>query len=435
MATRALQPSAVAAPTRLVSLDVFRGLTMAAMVIVNNPGDWSNVYAPLLHAEWNGWTPTDLIFPFFLFIVGVSITLSRRSASWGSIVRRALIIFALGLFLAGFPRFNVSTWRIPGVLQRIAVCYFVAAGTYKALRSRRGPELGTRGPGLGTRERLRPERGGGAQSGEAGPPSESAWGWGPTRIKKRGSGRLSGKGAKERAAPFLALVAIVLILIYWAILMLVPPPGGVAGDLSPEGNLGAHIDRALMAGHLWRPRWDPEGLLSTIPAIATTMFGILVGLWLGSTAPSGRKASGMAIGGAVALAAGLAWDPFFAINKNLWTSSYVLFTAGFASLLLAIIYWIIDVQGWRRWTQPFVILGANAITLYVLSGLLAKTLGVVKVTDAAGREVGLGHYLFVEIFAPLASPKNASLLYALANLVALFAVLAWMYRRRLFLRV
>lgn len=370
MAARTL---AAPAPTttRLISLDVFRGLTMAAMVVVNNPGDWDSVYAPLLHAEWHGWTPTDLIFPFFLFIVGVSITLSRRSASWGSIARRAAIIFALGLFLNGFPRFDLQTWRIPGVLQRIAVCYLIAAGLYRIVPAR-----------------------------------------------STATGRL-------RAAGGLAAAAAALCVVYWLVMTRVAPPGGAAGDLSPEGNLGAHIDRAIMAGHLWRPQWDPEGLLSTLPAIATALFGVVAGVWITSTATAARKTTGLVAGGLVGLVLGYAWSPFFPINKPLWTSSYVLFTAGAASLLLGVCYWTIDVRGWRGWTKPFVILGANAIALYVASGLLADTLAL----------TGAGRDAYVNIFAPLASPKNASLLYALANLALLFVPLAWMYRRRIFLRV
>jgi predicted acyltransferase len=205
----------------------------------------------------------------------------------------------------------------------------------------------------------------------------------------------------------------------------VPPPGGAASDLTPEGNLGAYIDRAVMGGHLWKPRWDPEGLLSTAPAIATTLVGIVVGLWLGSTAAAARKALGLAGAGILGIALGSAWNPWFPINKALWTSSYVLFTAGAACLLLAICYWMIDARRWRGWTKPFVILGSNAIALYVASGLLADILGV----------TGAGRAIYLNIFAPIASPENASLLYALANLVVLFALLAWMYRRRIFLRV
>ena len=361
---------------RLISLDVFRGLTMAAMVIVNNPGDWGAVYAPLLHADWHGWTPTDLIFPFFLFIVGVSITLSRKSASWGSIARRAAIILALGLLLAGYPRFDVARWRIPGVLQRIALCYLAAAAAY----------------------------------------------------------RLGGAGTRRQPV-IIAGLAAALLLGYWAVMMLVPAPGGVAGDLSPEGNLGAWIDRTLMAGHLWRPRWDPEGLLSTAPSIATTLLGIVAGLCLTSEWPPERKAAWLGVGGAAAIAVGLAWSVVFPINKNLWTSSYAVFTAGCASILLSLCYWIIDVKGWRRWTTPLVVLGVNAITLFVASALLVKTLNLFRVAGPDGREISVSRWAYLHWFLPFAEPKNASLLYAVANLALLSMLLAWMYRRRIFLRV
>lgn len=363
-------------PQRLVSLDVFRGLTMAAMVIVNNPGDWGNVYWPLLHAEWHGWTPTDLIFPFFLFIVGVSITLSRKSAGWGSILRRSAIIFALGLFLAGYPRFDIERWRIPGVLQRIAVCYLVSASLFKLTT-----------------------------------------------------------GDRRRQTAVMTGVAAALALAYWGVMTLVAPPGGVAGDLTPEGNLAAWVDRTLMEGHLWRPRWDPEGLLSTVPAVATTLLGIVAGLCLGGGWTPARKAAALAVGGGAAAAIGLAWGAVFPINKPLWTSSYAVFTAGAASLLLAVCYWAIDVRGWRRWTTPLVVLGVNAITLFVASGLLVKTLALIRVGGPDGREISVSRWAYLHGFVPLASPKNASLLYALANLVVLFGVLWWMYRRRLFLRV
>lgn len=366
----------VSSGTRLVSLDVFRGLTMAAMVIVNNPGDWGNVYAPLLHAPWHGWTPTDLIFPFFLFIVGVSITLSSKSTSVWAIVRRGLIIFGLGLFLAGYPRFDPSRWRIPGVLQRIAVCYVVAALTYRTTA-----------------------------------------------------------GDFRRRAGLLGGAALVLCVVYYLLMMFVPVPGGSAGDLSPAGNLGAYVDRLLMDGHLWRADWDPEGLLSTVPAIATTLLGIVAGLWLRTSRPDTDKVRGLVIAGVVGVAAGYAWHPFFPINKNIWTSSYVLFTAGAASLLLALCYWAIDVRGWRGWTKPFVILGVNAITLFVASALLVKTMILIRVPVADGDPIALSRWVYVSWFVPLASPKNASLLYAIANLVLLFVLLAWMYRRRIFLRV
>ena len=233
----------------------------------------------------------------------------------------------------------------------------------------------------------------------------------------------------------IASAAFALALGYWGVMMLVPPPGGIAGDLTPEGNLGAWIDRALMLGHLWRPRWDPEGLLSTVPAIATALLGVVCGLALKASPTPERRAAVLAIGGAALVIAGQLWHFTFPINKNLWTSSYVLFTAGLASLLLAALYWAIDLKGWQGWTKPFVILGSNAITLFVASGLLVKTLGLIRVAGDDGRDISVSRWAYLHWFTPLASPKNASLLYALVNLVVLFALLAWMYRRRWILRV
>jgi predicted acyltransferase len=375
MATHLVNPPPAAA-TRLVSLDVFRGLTMAAMVIVNNPGDWGNVYAPLLHAEWDGWTPTDLIFPFFLFIVGVSITLSRKSSSTSAILRRGAIIFALGLFLAGYPQFDLDRWRIPGVLQRIALCYVAAALLYRATTGDR---------------------------------------------RRQGTLLLSG--------------GVLLSVVYWLVMMHVPPPGSFPGDLSPEGNLGAVIDRALMGGHLWKPRWDPEGLLSTVPAIATTLLGAVAGLCLSADLTPERKVRALTLAGIGGIVAGQMWNMVFPINKALWTSSYVAFTAGAAALLLALLFWAVDVKGWRGWTKPLVILGMNAITLFVASGLLVETLALISVTNDDGTSMSVSRYAYLNYFVPLASPKNASLLYAVVNLLLLFGLLAWMYRRRIFLRV
>jgi predicted acyltransferase len=370
--------AAAGATTRLISLDVFRGATMAAMMIVNNPGDWNNVYSPLLHAEWNGWTPTDTIFPFFLFIVGVSITLSRKSASWASIGRRAALIIGIGLFLSGYPHFDLATWRIPGVLTRIGVCYFFATAAYHVTR-----------------------------------------------------------GDRRRQGIALGSAAVVLCVAYWIVMTQVPNPAGVRGDLSPDGNLGAYLDRAVFGSHLWAESrtWDPEGLLSTIPSIATTLFGIVAGLWLGAAATPQRKALGLLAAGIVAVAIGEIWGLTFPINKKLWTSSFVFFMGGLACLALALCYWIIDVKRWNAWTKPFVVLGTNAITLYVASGLLADTLSIVKVTESDGTATSASHYAYVHYFVPLAAPRNASLLFAFANLAVVFVLLAWMYRRRLFVRL
>ena len=392
----AVQPAGTR--TRLVSLDVFRGLTMAAMVIVNNPGDWGNIYWPLEHAAWNGWTPTDLIFPFFVFIVGVSITLSRKSASWGSIARRAVLIIAVGLFLAGYPRFDIHRWRFPGVLQRIGVCYFFAAAFYKMTRA---------------------------------------------------SGRW-------RQGMWMVVASLVLCAGYWLVLR---------GDMTPEGNLGARIDRAVFGAHLWvsSKTWDPEGLLSTVPAIATALLGVAAGVWLGSDAAPRRKVRLLAAAGVAAMAVGYAWHPFFPINKSLWTSSYVFFTAGAAAVLLALLSAAVDrpapaaaesvsrsderraagekggltpaAEVSRWWVRVAVILGTNALTLFAVSALLVKTLGLIKITEPDGRLVSASRWIYVHAFVPVAPPKIASLLYAVANLAVLFALLAWMHRRRLFLRV
>ena len=297
---------------RMVSLDVFRGMTIAAMILVNDPGSWSSIYAPLEHAEWNGWTPTDLIFPFFLFIAGVSMTLSFASRAARGVTRRAManhvfrrsaVIFAIGLFLNGFPFFDLHTIRIMGVLQRIALCYLAAGMLYLAT-IRRETDADK------------------------------------TAHRRANLGAIAG-------------VAVVLLVGYWALMTFVPVPGYGAGNLGKDENLGAYIDRAMMDGHLWSESktWDPEGFLSTLPAIATALIGILAGEWLRSKRSGTRKASGLLIAGAVLMVAGRLLDPYFPINKNLWTSTFVLFTGGFAMLLLAVCYWIVDLRGAREWAQ------------------------------------------------------------------------------------
>jgi predicted acyltransferase len=351
-------------PDRVDSLDAFRGLTMAAMVVVNNPGTWDAMYWPLEHAEWHGCTPTDLIFPFFLFIVGVSLSLSRAtlSAPWWKIARRAAVLVGLGLFLAGFPFFDPARWRIPGILQRIGVCYLAAATLFRMVQS-----------------------------------------------------RVEGNGWRRQAI-LLASIIAVIVLGYWFVL-------ARFGDLTPEGNIGARIDRALFGAHLYRSEWDPEGLLSSLPAIATTLIGAMTGLCLRSSTTRTNKWFSMEIWGIALLWAG-----------QLWTGSFVLFTGGAALILFAICFVLIDVRGVRAWSRPLVILGRNAIALFVLSGLIGKALLILNVSRPDGKSESLQWTIYERGFSWMAVPKTASLIYSLAFLAMMYAICHLMYQRRLFLR-
>jgi predicted acyltransferase len=375
---------------RLVSLDAFRGATIAAMLLVNNPGSWSAIYPPLEHAPWNGWTFTDTIFPSFLWIVGVSLTLSTarrveagadRGALFRHVVRRAAIIFGLGLLLAAFPfgllpahHFSLATLRIPGVLQRIAVCYLCASAIF--LRT------GWRG--------------------------QLAW-------------------------------VVALLLGYWALLTLVPVPGYGAGVLEPKGNLAWWIDSHVLAGHTWSgapaPGFDPEGILSTLPAIATVLCGTLAGYWLRGARAGAKTSAGLIAVGIVLLALGTAWGEIFPINKNLWTSSYVVLMAGWSALWFGIFHWAIDVRGWRAWALPFTIYGMNALAMFVLAGLVGRLLGLVRWTGEGGTTVTLKGWIYDGVFVPHFSAVNASLGFAIA-FVLVFLAIAWaLWRRKWFIKV
>lgn len=365
---------------RLLSLDFFRGLTIAAMILVNNPGSWAHVYPPLLHAEWHGWTPTDLIFPFFLFIVGVSITLSlakRKAArppagdTYAKIVRRSLILFALGLFLNGFPYYDFETLRIPGVLQRIAVCYFFAALVFL----------------------------------NAGVKMQAFW-------------------------------AVALMLVYWGFMQWFPVPGIGAGSYAEGANFSAWLDGLVLKGHMWSQTgsWDPEGIFSTLPAIATTLFGVLAGDLLKRDMNDTRKVGLMLLCGVVAVAAGLAWNQWLPINKNLWTSSYALFMSGMALLFLGISYYLIDVRNWRRGTGPFRVYGMNAITVFVLSGVVGRVLYLVK-WSSGGDAITLKEWLVNTLFMSWLDPLNASLGYALVFVFLSYLAMYYLYKKQIFIKV
>ncbi|HEY5885841.1 MAG TPA: DUF5009 domain-containing protein [Pyrinomonadaceae bacterium] len=366
---------------RLISLDVFRGITIAGMVLVNNPGSWSTIYWPLAHAEWHGWTPTDLVFPFFLFIVGVAIpiALSKRLDAGGGrrdlyfkIARRTVIIFALGIFLAGFPYFNLSTIRIPGVLQRIAVCYLFASIIF-----------------LNTKVRAQ------------------------------------------------IIIVVALTVLYWLLMTKLHVPGFANGDLSKEGSLASFIDRTIFGPHIWRQGkvYDPEGLLSTIPAIATTLIGVLAGEWLRSARSAHEKAPGLFAAGVVCMVIGWTWNPFFPINKSLWTSSYVFFSGGLGLLFLALCYWSIDIKKITWWTKPFVVFGVNALVLFVASGVMARLLGLIKVTASDGSQISLQSWIYTTAFLSWLPPYRASLAYAIVFILVWLGLMWVLYRRRIFIKV
>lgn len=364
---------------RMLSLDAFRGITIAGMILVNNPGSWEHIYSPLEHAAWHGWTPTDLVFPFFLFIVGVSITLAlaRRAEDGGSkrdlyvkILRRTLIIFGLGLALTAFPYNDAAGFRIPGVLQRIAVCYFFASVIF-----------------LNTRWRAQ------------------------------------------------AAIAATLLLGYWAVMKLIHVPGFGAGNLEMEGNLAAYVDRAVLGKHTWKPLYDPEGILSTLPSVATALAGVLTGHLLRARREPFEKVAAMFVAGVACVVAGWAWNFWFPVNKALWTSSYVLLTAGFALQMLALCYWLIDIEGYRAWAKPFLVFGSNALAVYFLAEASVRVVDALAFKTADGGETNLLALVYESVFARIASPLNASLMFAVCTVLFWLGVMWILYRRRVFIKV
>ena len=342
------------------------------MILVNNPGDWAKTYAPLLHAEWHGWTPTDLVFPFFLFIVGVAIPLSLADREPSrelhfKILRRGVILFGLGLLLAWAPFYTVA-WeraRIPGVLQRIAVVYFFAALAFLHLR------------------------------------------------------------ARSRA-----ILSVALLAGYWVAMKL-------GGDLSPQGNLAFWLDHQILGAHTWRYApgpGDPEGILSTVPAVVSALAGIFAGEWLRSSRTGTKKLQGLFLGGVLATAAGLLLHPFFPINKNLWSPSYVVFTTGAALLTLGLCYALIDLMKLPG-AKPFEVFGKNSILAFVGSGLLVKALLLIKLDDGSGAPVSLQKLLYSSLYAPHLPDYVASLAWACSHLLLWLAVVWWLDRRRIYLKI
>ena len=378
---------------RLISLDVFRGITIAGMIMVNNPGSWGHIYPALEHAKWHGVTPTDLIFPFFLFIVGVAITLSlnkrkQRGDNLEKLLfqvgRRGAMIFFIGLLLACFPFFRYNpdlgfTWfdftkiRIPGVLQRIGVVYFFASLIFLY-----------------------------------------------TKPKTQ------------------AIIAGALLLIYWFLMAVIPVPGVGYPNLEPATNLGAWLDNTLLGGHLWSASkvWDPEGILSTVPAISTALCGILLGHWLKTDKDPLTKIAWMFVVACIGIVVSMFWDMAFPINKSLWTSSYVVYCASMALFFFASIYFLVDVKGIKWWTKPFVVYGMNAITVFFLSGVLARILSMIYVTkDAAGHWVNFQSYVYNNILCSFLNPLNASFAWALMYILFWLGMMWILYAKKIFIKV
>lgn len=379
---------------RLVSLDVLRGLAVAGMILVTDPGTYSAVYPQLLHSQWNGATATDMIFPAFLFSVGVAITLSFRSRilkgeSRGRLAKhmviRSVIMFFVGLALNGFPDYDFHTIRIPGVLQRIALCYLCAGFVYLGL--------------------------GGADE----------------------------EAASSRRAWRIGSLVFAILAGYWAVLKFVPVPGFGANRLDSLGYLGAYIDRAVFSiRHLWAygttpgvgVTYDPEGILSTFPAIATTLLGVLAGEFLRRKRSLASKAAYMAVAGFLMFVAGLLLNPVFPINKRIWTSTFVLVSGGVALMVFAALLYAVDLKQWKRWTLPLLIFGSNAILAFALSNI------VTTLTD----RVHVGTLTFHQwansaCFATVLPAVNASLAYAMAIVLFNMAILWPLYRKRIFVRI
>ena len=349
---------------RLTSLDVLRGVTIAGMIVVNNQGDGSHVLPGLSHARWHGVTGADLVFPFFLVIVGVSMAFSfaHRPPTHLRVLRRSVLLFALGFFLNAFPHFDPAEVHIMGVLQRIALVYLLASLLVLHLYRR-------------------------AQ----------------------------------------VAVAAGLLLGYWAVMTVVPVPGHGAGVLTPDGNLAGWVDRAVLGvRHVYaNGPYDPEGLMSTLPAVVTTLIGFWAGDWIRRQQVDAIVSRHLIRVGVVLAAVGAAWHPLFPINKRLWTSSYVLFGAGCALVLLAAIYWVVEVHGLRWLGRPFEVMGINAILAYMASEEVAYLLSSTHAKP----------WLYGHVFAPFAGDVGGSLLFSLALAAAMWVLLVPLYRRRLSLRV
>ncbi len=458
---------------RLVSLDVFRGMTIAGMVLVNNPGG-SPVYWPLDHAEWNGLTPTDWIFPFFLFIVGVSISIAlgksrgrNRSGREGAgptrstytkIISRSATIYLLGAAISIIPFFQFQSTDAPDPVKMLIWLAFAAALLFLLLRNYKVAAalcvialLGIAGMNLAGYNVV-------------------GYNYGTLRIA----------GVLQRISVCYLITAIIflhttwkqqvaisafLLLGYWLIMTVIPVPGCDVTSISDKAcNLAAYIDRTILTeNHIWRfgKVYDPEGILSTIPAIVTTISGVLTGTWLVrkdnverimagderaeeqdiphlSLIPyplAFEKVSGMFFFGVVLLAMGLIWNSYFPMNKAMWTSSYVLATTGIALLTLGFCYWLIDIKGYSRWAWPFRVFGANALALFVFTGLFARMIAAYRVAGPDGQLISIQKWLMLHIYLPIFQPIDASLAFAISFILFWLFLMWLLYRKKIYVKV
>lgn len=359
---------------RLISLDAMRGFTIAAMVLVNYPGSWNHIYPPLEHAEWNGLTPTDLIFPFFLFIVGVSIVLSYTkllhkgvsgSTLYKKIVFRAMKIFAVGLFLTLLPSLDVMNIRITGVLQRISIVFLVCSFLFLN-----------------------------------------------TDAKKQ------------------IWIGATTLVVYWLAMTLIPTPGVGHVALERGVNLAAWVDSVLLPGRMWQGTWDPEGILSTFPSIVTGITGMLAGALLLSNRTPYEKVILLMVIGFASVGAGYIWGLTFPVNKNMWTSSYVLVTSGLASLLLGTMYYVVDILKYTSGTKPGIIFGSNAIAVYFISDVISYVFYLIPFGSMALND----HFMNGLTGAGL-NPKLASMLYAMIFVLINFMIAWLLYRKKIFIKL
>jgi len=363
------------ATKRLIALDVLRGLTISLMILVNNPGSWSYVYAPLRHSKWHGCTPTDLVFPFFLFIVGVSMWFSFKKYGIGltkkgllKVLKRFSVIFLLGLFLNAFPKFDFEHLRFFGVLQRIAIAYAIAAVFCMQFSVRQ-----------------------------------------------------------------LLIICGLILGGYWALLYF----GGTGDVYSLGSNIARKVDLFILGeNHIYKGfgiPFDPEGLVSSIPSIATVIIGYLTGRLIEQSNNVLKAIKKLIIFGLAGSILGWFWGYLLPINKPLWTSSYVLYTAGWAMLILALLLWVIDVKGVKKWANPFIHFGTNPLFIFVFSGIYAKTIIYLVSLDG---EILTGYsYLYKNIFVPIAGNMNGSLLFAVTHIIFFWLLTYILYRKKIFIKI